>query len=120
MTRVSPVTGSALRSEDANLESGLTRAPDPLARTKVFVGAGEARVGLVLEFGAEHITVRSGERTFAVMDRRDFVAWLWKGGRLVAGDLIWSVEDGSTFLMIAGGRRFGVDGRTIVKLARIV
>jgi hypothetical protein len=75
---------------------------------------------LEFEFRAEDITVRRGERTLAVMDRHDFVAWLWKGGELVAGELAWSVQGEATFLTVGGRRRFVVDGPTIVQLARIV
>lgn len=91
----------------------------PLGRCEVFISDDETHSVMVLEFvfRSEDITVWHGTRTLAVMNRLDFVAWLWEGGEFVVDDLAWNVEGRTTFLTIDGYRTYAVDGSTITQLA---
>ncbi len=85
----------------------------------MFISDDETHSVMVLEFvfRSEDITVWHGTRTLAVMDRFDFIAWLWEGGEFVVDDLVWNLEGRSTLLTIDGHQTYAVDGSTIAHLA---
>lgn len=107
-------------SKQANLLEVISSGPR-MGREEVFLSDDEARAVLVIDvvFRTEDITVWLGGRTLAVMDRRDFVTWLWQGGSFMTDDLFWSVEASTTFLTIDGDRTYVIDEDTLAQLASL-
>ncbi|GLY32561.1 hypothetical protein [Kineosporia sp. NBRC 101731] len=84
------------------------------------IAVGDELSGLVVwlefVFRSYDITVWSGRRTLAVMDRDHFAAWLDGGADLVIDDLAWSRQGGRALLTIDGHHTYPLDHETLAVL----